>query len=205
VILAYDGLRDWVETLERAGELKRVKAELSPELEMAELADRAVKSNGPALLFENVAGYKGARVLMNQFGSERRMRMALGVDSLDDVAKRIEALLHPVPPTSLMDKLKMLPMLAEVGSYFPKIAARRRCRRVEVSCADDMARRWWSVHHAAVRRDEGPAQRQAQRRDVSHASVRRQDHRHALAASEGCCRALARSSSRRSFRWGHRR
>ncbi len=130
--MAYESLRDWLEALERAGELKRVKAELSPRLEMAEVADRAVKSNGPALLFENVAGYKGARVLMNQFGSERRMKMALGVDSLDDVAKRIEALLHPVPPTSLMDKLKMLPMLAEVGSYFPKVvdAKRAPCKEV---------------------------------------------------------------------------
>jgi 4-hydroxy-3-polyprenylbenzoate decarboxylase len=121
-----------VEGLERAGELKRVKAELSPRLEMAEVADRAVKSNGPALLFENVEGYKGARVLMNQFGSERRMRMALGADSLDDVAKRIEALLHPVPPTSLMDKLKMLPMLAEVSSYFPKVVDSKRAPCKEV-------------------------------------------------------------------------
>jgi 4-hydroxy-3-polyprenylbenzoate decarboxylase len=96
------------------------------------VADHAVKNNGPALLFENIAGYKGARVLMNQFGSERRMRMALGVDSLDEVAKRIEALLHPVPPTSLMDKLKMLPMLAELGSYFPKLvdAKRAPCKEV---------------------------------------------------------------------------
>jgi 4-hydroxy-3-polyprenylbenzoate decarboxylase len=135
--LAFDGLRDWVEALERAGELKRVKAELSPVLEMAEVADRAVKSGGPALLFENVAGYKGARVLMNQFGSERRMRMGLGVDSLDDVAKRIETLLHPVPPTSLVDKLKMLPMLAEVGSYFPKIVDGKRAPCKEVILRGD--------------------------------------------------------------------
>jgi 4-hydroxy-3-polyprenylbenzoate decarboxylase len=121
-----------VEALERAGELKRVKAELSPVLEMAEVADRAVKSGGPALLFENVAGYKGARVLMNQFGSERRMKMALGVDSLDDVAKRIELLLHPATPSGIVDKLKMLPMLAEVGSYFPKTvdAKRAPCKEV---------------------------------------------------------------------------
>jgi 4-hydroxy-3-polyprenylbenzoate decarboxylase len=135
--LAFDGLRDWVEALERAGELKRVKAELSPVLEMAEVADRAVKSGGPALLFENVTGYKGARVLMNQFGSERRMRMGLGVDSLDDVAKRIETLLHPVPPTSLVDKLKMLPMLAEVGSYFPKIIDGKRAPCKEVILRGD--------------------------------------------------------------------
>jgi 4-hydroxy-3-polyprenylbenzoate decarboxylase len=130
--LAFDGLRDWIEALERAGELKHVRVELSPRLEIPEVADRAVKSDGPALLFENVAGYKGARVLVNQFGSERRMRMALGVDSLDEVAERIEALLHPVPPTSLIDKLKMLPMLAEVGSYFPKLIDGKRapCKQV---------------------------------------------------------------------------
>jgi 4-hydroxy-3-polyprenylbenzoate decarboxylase len=116
-----------VKALEKAGELKRVGAAVSPVLEMAEIADRAAKSGkgtsragGPALLFENVTGYPGARVLMNQFGSERRMRLALEVESLDDVAKRIETLLHPVAPVGLMDKLKMLPMLAEVGGFFPK-------------------------------------------------------------------------------------
>ncbi len=126
-ILAYDSLRDWIKALDKAGELKRVTAEVSPLLEMGELADRASKSGkgtakagGPALLFENVKGYPGARVLMNQFGSERRMKLALQVDSLDDVAKRIELLLKPQTPTSFMDKLKMLPMLAEVGGFFPK-------------------------------------------------------------------------------------
>jgi 4-hydroxy-3-polyprenylbenzoate decarboxylase len=125
--VGYESLRDWVKALEKAGELKRVSAEVSPLLEMAEIADRAAKAGrgtakagGPALLFENVKGYKGARVLMNQFGSERRMRLALDVTSLDDVAKRIETLLHPVAPVGLLDKLKMLPMLAEVGGFFPK-------------------------------------------------------------------------------------
>lgn len=125
--MAFQGLRDWIKVLERTGELKRVGAEVSPVLEMAEIADRAAKSGkgtpnagGPALLFENVQGHPGARVLMNQFGSERRMRLALGVDSLDDIAARIEVLLHPVAPSGLLDKLKMLPTLAEVGSFFPK-------------------------------------------------------------------------------------
>jgi 4-hydroxy-3-polyprenylbenzoate decarboxylase len=131
--MGYESLRDWLKALEKAGELKRVKAEVSPILEMAEIADRAAKSGkgtshagGPALLFENVSGYGGARVLMNQFGSERRMRLALEVDSLDDVAKRIETLLHPVVPTGMMDKLKLLPMLAEVGGFFPKVIDRKR-------------------------------------------------------------------------------
>ena len=144
--MGYESLRDWVKTLEKAGELKRVKAEVSPILEMAEIADRAAKSGkgtakagGPALLFENVKGYKGARVLMNQFGSERRMRMALEVESLNDVAKRIETLLHPVAPVGLMDKLKMLPMLAEVGSYFPKVVGKKDapCKEV-VLLGDDV-------------------------------------------------------------------
>ena len=75
---------------------------------------------GPALLFENVKGYPGTRVLMNQFGSERRMKLALDVDSLDDVAGRIEGLLQLKSPEGLLGKLKMLPMLAEVGRFFPR-------------------------------------------------------------------------------------
>jgi 4-hydroxy-3-polyprenylbenzoate decarboxylase len=137
--VGYESLRDWIKALDKAGELKRVTAEVSPILEMAEIADRASKAGkgtvhagGPALLFENVTGYKGAQVLMNQFGSERRMRLALEVDSLDDVAKRIETLLHPVAPTGIMDKLKLLPMLAEVGSFFPKTidAKKAPCKEV---------------------------------------------------------------------------
>ena len=106
---------------------------------MAEIADRASKSGrgtqkagGPALLFENVKGYPGARVLMNQFGSERRMKLALGVDSLDDVADRIRALLEVKSPEGLLEKLKMLPMLADIGRYFPKTipAQDAECRQV---------------------------------------------------------------------------
>ena len=137
--MGYESLRDWIKALDKAGELKRITAEVSPILEMAEIADRAAKSGkgtaragGPALLFENITGYKGAQVLMNQFGSERRMRLALEVDSLDDIAKRIETLLHPVAPTGIMDKLKLLPMLAEVGSFFPKTidAKKAPCKEV---------------------------------------------------------------------------
>jgi 4-hydroxy-3-polyprenylbenzoate decarboxylase len=142
--LAYESLREWLNALEKAGELKRVKAAVSPLLEMAEIADRAAKSGkgtakagGPALLFENVAGYEGARVLMNQFGSERRMRLALEVDSLDDVATRIETLIHPVAPVGLMDKLKMLPMLAEVGGFFPKTIDRKNAPCKEVILLGD--------------------------------------------------------------------
>ena len=142
--MAYDGLRDWLRALERADEVERVKAEVSPVLEMAAIADRAAKAGkgtkdagGPALLFENVAGYRDARVLMNQFGSERRMKLALEVDSLDEIAGRIQTLLNPVPPNGLMDKLKLLPMLAEVGSFFPKVVKARQAPCKEVVLKGD--------------------------------------------------------------------
>jgi 4-hydroxy-3-polyprenylbenzoate decarboxylase len=137
--LAYNDLRDWIKQLEKAGELKRITAEVDPILEMAEIADRAakmgrgtMKAGGPALLFENVKDHPGARVLMNQFGSERRMRLALETDSLDDIADRIRTLIKPEIPTSFMDKLKMLPMLAEIGSFFPKLVASKDapCKQV---------------------------------------------------------------------------
>jgi 4-hydroxy-3-polyprenylbenzoate decarboxylase len=137
--LAYNDLRDWIKQLEKSGELKRVSAEVDPVLEMAEIADRTAKlgrgtakAGGPALLFENVKGHPGARVLMNQFGSERRMKMALETDSLDAIADRIRTLIKPQMPTGFMDKLKMLPMLAEVGSFFPKVIAAKdaACKQV---------------------------------------------------------------------------
>ena len=94
--MAYTDLRDWIKTLEKSGELKRITAEVDPILEMAEIADRAAKlgrgtakAGGPALLFENVKGYPGASVLMNQFGSDRRMKLALETDSLDAIADQI--------------------------------------------------------------------------------------------------------------------
>jgi 4-hydroxy-3-polyprenylbenzoate decarboxylase len=130
--LAYTDLREWISALDKAGELKRIQQEVDPILEMAEIADRAsklrrngVQSGGPALLFENVKGHPGARVLMNQFGSENRMKLALQTDSLDAIADRIRTLIKPQTPTSFMDKLKMLPMLAEIGSFFPKVISAR--------------------------------------------------------------------------------
>jgi 4-hydroxy-3-polyprenylbenzoate decarboxylase len=137
--VAYTDLRDWIKQLDKAGELKRIPEAVSPHLEMAEIADRAAKlgkgtanAGGPALLFENVAGFPGAKVLMNQFGSERRMRLALEVESLDEIAGRIRSLIHPETPTTLMDKLKLLPKLAEVGSFFPKVISAKdaACKQV---------------------------------------------------------------------------
>jgi 4-hydroxy-3-polyprenylbenzoate decarboxylase len=137
--VAYTDLREWIKQLEKAGELRRIREAVGPVLEMAEIADRTSKlgrgtanSGGPALLFENVIGFPGAKVLMNQFGSERRMKLALETDSLDAIADRIRVLIHPESPTSLLDKLKLLPKLAEVGSFFPKVISAKEatCKQV---------------------------------------------------------------------------
>jgi len=116
-------------------------------LEIAEINDRVSKSGrgtpkagGPALLFENVKGYPGASVLMNQFGSERRMKLALGVDSLDDVAGRIRALLDVKSPEGFLEKLKMLPMLAEMGKFFPKTISAK-----DAACKEVIRREHFSV------------------------------------------------------------
>jgi len=136
--VAYNDLRDWIRALESAGELKRVRAQIDPVLEITEIADRVSKGaarkygrpGGPALLFENVKGANGIPVLINQFGSERRMQMALGVDKLDEVAERIRQLLNMKSPEGFLEKLKMLPMLAEMGKFFPKIVSAGPCKEV---------------------------------------------------------------------------
>ena len=89
----YKDLREFVAFLESKGQLHRIQAPVSCELEMTEIADRMVKSDGPALLFENVTGYD-MPVLMNLFCSDRRMAWALGVESVDDLVNRLEDMLR---------------------------------------------------------------------------------------------------------------
>jgi 4-hydroxy-3-polyprenylbenzoate decarboxylase len=134
--LAYNDLREWVTALERAGELKRIKTEVDPVLEIAEITDRVSKSHdkngklgGPALLFESPKG-SDIPVFINQFGSERRMRLALEVDSLDEVADRIRQFMDVKSPQGFLDKVKMLPMLAEMGKFFPKTVSTGPCKEV---------------------------------------------------------------------------
>ncbi len=136
--MAYDDLRDWIAALDRAGELKKIKTEADPILEIAEITDRVSKSNGgrasspggPALLFQNIKGHAGAQVLINQFGSARRMNLALAVDKLDEVADRIRQFMDVKSPQGFLDKVKMLPMLAEMGKFFPKTVSTGLCKEV---------------------------------------------------------------------------
>jgi len=134
--LAYNDLREWIAALERAGELKRIKTEADPVLGIAEITDRVSKSRdaqghsgGPALLFENPKGHQ-IPVLINQFGSERRMRMALEVESLDDIASRIRQFMDVKSPQGFLDKIRMLPLLTEMGNLFPKTVPTGRCKEV---------------------------------------------------------------------------
>jgi 4-hydroxy-3-polyprenylbenzoate decarboxylase len=135
--LAYNDLRDWIAALDRAGELKKIRMEVDPILEIAEITDRVSKSQsakygqgGPALLFQNVKGHPGAQLLINQFGSARRMRLALEVNSLDEVPERIRAFMDVKSPQGFLDKMKMLPMLAEMGQFFPKTVPIGPCKEV---------------------------------------------------------------------------
>jgi 4-hydroxy-3-polyprenylbenzoate decarboxylase len=127
--MAYADLREFIRALEKAGELKRVKDEVDPELEITEIADRAVKAGGPALLFENPRGSK-IPVLINAFASMSKMKLALQVDSIDEIAGRIAELIELKKPEGLIGKLKMLPKLAEVGSFFPKDVSTGPCKEV---------------------------------------------------------------------------
>jgi len=131
--MAYKNQQHFIEELERAGELIRVKTYVNPKLEMAEIIDRMSKQpgGGKAILFENT-GFDYP-VLMNAYGSEKRMCMALGVTRLDDIAKEIEDLfkLLASPKESILDKLKLLPKLSQFASWMPKIkSGKGECQEV---------------------------------------------------------------------------
>src|SRR5579864_9366307 len=127
--MAYEDLREFIRALEKHKELKRISFEVDPFLEITEFADRSVKSGGPALLFEKPKG-SDIPVLINAFASKRRMELALEVSSADEIADRISELLQMRMPEGLLGKLKMLPKLAEVGAFFPKIVSSGPCKDV---------------------------------------------------------------------------
>ncbi len=130
--MAYKDLQQFIDALERAGELIRVKEYVNPHLEITEITDRLSKSeNNKALLFENT-GYDFP-LLINSMGSNKRMCMALGVDNLDAISKEIEQLFHQLsgPKEGILDKLKMLPMLGQISSWMPKqINGRGACQQI---------------------------------------------------------------------------
>jgi 4-hydroxy-3-polyprenylbenzoate decarboxylase len=145
--VSHSDLRAFINDLEALGQLKRVTVEVDPVLEIAEIADRTCKMpavgdspppptdpvhgryGGCALLFENVKG-ADMPVVINVYGSYERMRLALGVSSFEALAERMEQLLKPDMPTSLIDKVKMLPQLAKLASFAPKVVKHGMCQDV---------------------------------------------------------------------------
>ena len=131
--MRFKDLREFITFLDQKGELRRIGTPVSCELEIAEIADRVVKSGGPALLFDNVAGYD-IPVLINMYGSEQRMSWALGVEKMDDLVERFQGLLQLMqgPPEGLMSKLRTLGQLVNLGSFQPKTVRSAPCQEVVV-------------------------------------------------------------------------
>ena len=127
--MAYSNLADFVQVLQREGELKRITYPVKAELEITEIADRVMKSGGPALLFENVVG-KQIPVLINAFGSAKRMALALGVADIEQIAREIQKLIQTKPPKSLKDKLNLLGELIRLAGIPPKIVKDGPCREI---------------------------------------------------------------------------
>ncbi len=125
--MSIDSFSEFIDRLDAAGELVRVRQPVSVDLELCEIADRTMKSpgGGPALLFENVTLFDGSRsaypVAINAFGSMRRMSMALGVEQLDDIGARIAEMIQVKVPDGLIAKLALLPRLFEVTKYPPRV------------------------------------------------------------------------------------
>jgi 4-hydroxy-3-polyprenylbenzoate decarboxylase len=127
--MGFKDLRDFMKAVEADGELLRVKEEVDPRLEITHILDRSVKEGGPAVLFERVKGHS-APVLGNVLGTHRRMLKALGIGSYDEVDARINAFFDVKQPQGLLDKIKMLPQLAELASYLPKTVKNGPCKEV---------------------------------------------------------------------------
>ena len=145
--MTYPDFQSFVRALDEVGDLKRISAEVDPILEISAIADRVSKlpsaggldppstdpihgrQGGHALLFENVKGSSWP-VAINTFGSYRRVMMALGCDDFEELAGRIEALIKPKMPTTLIGKMKKLPELAKLASFGPKTVKKGMCQEV---------------------------------------------------------------------------
>lgn len=127
--MAFRDLREFLEMLEKRGELKRITVPVSAKLEAAEIADRAIKAGGPALLFERVTG-SSVPLAMNLFGTMERMCLALGVSSLDEIGDRMAEVIEPEIPSNLLEKLRMLPKLARLADFIPKTISSGPCQEV---------------------------------------------------------------------------
>jgi 4-hydroxy-3-polyprenylbenzoate decarboxylase len=127
----FKDLNEFIRALDDSRELARIQEPVSPDLEIAAVTDRVSKSagGGPALLFERPSGF-AMPVAINLFGSTKRMCMALGVTTLDDLAQEIEQLTTPKIPAGLLDAVKMLPMVNRLRDLMPKTVSDAPCQEV---------------------------------------------------------------------------
>ncbi len=194
VDVAYRNLAAFLEALEREGELVRIRERVSPRLEISEIADRAVKTGGPALLFENVEG-SAFPVAINTFASRRRMLKALELSSWEEWDARLEFFLDPKPPEGILEKLKAIPRVTELAAVFPKTVRGGACQEV-VATGDAVdlgtlpVLTCWPQDAGPfitmpARHHERPGLGQDQRRHVPHAGLRPEHDRHALAEAQG--------------------
>jgi len=132
--MKYKDLRDFIEQLEKQGELKRISLEVDPRLEMTEICDRTLRAQGPALLFENVKG-SNVPVLANLFGTPRRVAMGMGEDSVEalhEIGKLLAFLKEPEPPRGMKDAWDKLPIFKQVLNMAPKVVSRAACQEIEI-------------------------------------------------------------------------
>ena len=127
--MAYQNLSEFLGALEKDGDLVRIRQRVSARLEIAEIADRAVKAGGPALLFENVEG-SSMPVAINTFASRRRMLRALEIESWEEWNERLDFFLDPKPPEGILGKLKAIPKVTELAAVFPKTVRSGPCQQV---------------------------------------------------------------------------
>ncbi len=130
--MKYKDLRDFIAQLEKQGELKRVRAEVDPYLEMTEICDRVLKAGGPAILFEKPKGHS-IPVLGNLFGTPRRVAMGMGEDSVEalrEVGRLLAFLKEPEPPKGLKDAWDKMPVFKQVLNMAPKELGSAPCQEV---------------------------------------------------------------------------
>ena len=136
--MKYKDLRDFIAQLEKIGELKRVSAPVSTHLEMTEICDRVLRAQGPAILFENVAGHT-MPVLANLFGTPRRVALGMGeedISALREVGKLLAYLKEPEPPKGLKDAWDKWPVLKQVLTMSPKVVSSAPCQDIVSEGAD---------------------------------------------------------------------
>jgi len=132
--MKYNDLRDFIDQLEKMGELKRITTEVDPNLEMTEICDRTLRAGGPALLFENPKGYD-TPVLGNLFGTAKRVALGMGhsdVTALREIGELLAFLKEPEPPKGIKDAWQKLPIFKQVMNMAPKEVRSAPCQQIVI-------------------------------------------------------------------------